>query len=109
VRQDRDLVVEHPETEPPGIRFDLQGPVRPRWTLIKRLQLTLEFEDDDSLILSDDVFLIYGVGDTFKEALSDYLTNLEIYFDLVSSDVATGVQEAQAMLDHLQEYIHLLP
>ncbi len=61
----------------------LMGLFAPGWTLHKQLRITIEMEDDGSLIASDDQFAVYGTGQTIESAISDYSKSLIEYYELV--------------------------
>ncbi len=52
----------------------------------------LELEhDENGFILSDDLFLVYGEGNTVKEAEKDYLASLIEYCQIyINSEVHSG-------------------
>jgi len=60
------------------------------WSVEHPIAVTVERDEDGSYIVSDDRFLVYGVGDTQSEAIDDYLVSLVEYFDLIRGEVATN-------------------
>lgn len=49
--------------------------------------------DDDYYIVSDDVFLVYGDGDTREAAMQDYLSSLIEFYEIVKDKSETNVFE----------------
>jgi hypothetical protein len=48
------------------------------------LMLTLESDEQGSTVVSDEVFRVYGYGDTQQEALYDYIISLQEYYQILS-------------------------
>ena len=86
------------------VRFAPQEPTVRGWELIQPLTVTIERDDDDSYIVTEDSFLVYGVGDSLGTALRDYVVSLVEYHDLI---VARGSRNPldQAQRDHLNTYL----
>ena len=66
------------------IQISLFGRIAPEWKIVQPLLVTVE-HDDDSFIASDDVFLMYGLGDDVVEAVQDYISVLTEYCEVLSS------------------------
>lgn len=86
------------------IGFDIKGNIGPEWRFIRQLPVVLEFDEDGTYIVSDEIFWLYGAGDTFHEAKQDYLTNLIHYYQVLSEST-TDDPQTQALLDYLKQYI----
>jgi len=69
---------------PSQIRWVYCGPLVEGWHLAIPLDLILEIEDS-SYIVSDDVFLVYGVGATMREAFEDYACALVELLELTEA------------------------
>lgn len=67
------------------------------------LPITIE-KSDDLYIASDDIFGVYGDGDTEGEALEDYRISLLDYYQLVEIQGYKDDQN-QALFHHLKLYI----
>lgn len=67
--------------------------------LIKPLKLKVQWYDD-LCIVSDEIFAIYGEGDTEIGAIQDYKVSLAEYYDIITADNANNV-----LVDLLKEYI----
>jgi len=91
--------------------FSLVGPLTglaPGWLAHRDLPLKLRRDLGGSWIVAEDVFLVYGVGETPEEALRDYLASLVEYYHLVE----TGAQQDEhdkRELDRLRGYLEQLP
>jgi predicted RNase H-like HicB family nuclease len=58
-------------------------PVMPGWNFKQPLRVVVELDDDGTYIVSDDVFAQYGQGETSEEAISDYVSSLAEYLELL--------------------------
>lgn len=87
--------------EPEIILFS--GKITEEWQIIKPLALKIEYSDGQN-IASDDIFGVYGDGDTKYEAVEDYLISLLDYYQLIKIR-AHNDKQTQALLNHLQMYI----
>jgi hypothetical protein len=66
------------------IQFQLLGQIAREWTIVQPLLVTIE-RGDDSYIASDDVFMMYGLGESIAEAVQDYVSVLTEYYEILSS------------------------
>lgn len=48
-----------------------------------KIELTLEVDENQLVVVSDNVFLVYGTGPTLTEALRDYTRSLQEYFHIL--------------------------
>jgi len=83
-------------------KSNLWGPIAPGWKLEYPLPLTIQRDDDGSLIVSDDVFYQYGHGSSWDAAVRDLVQALLEYRELLSdaSDSPT-----QKVAEHLATYL----
>jgi predicted RNase H-like HicB family nuclease len=58
-------------------------PVMPGWNFKQPLRVVVELDDDGTYIVSDDVFAQYGQGETSEEAISDFVSSLAEYLELL--------------------------
>lgn len=84
--------------------FPLQGTIAPGWEVVKSLLVTLEKDEDNSYIVSEDKFAIYGVGDTPAEATQDYIVSLIEYYQLLASRAESN-QATKELFSYLQSYL----
>lgn len=63
----------------------LLGQIAPGWILNRQLVVKLERDNDGTAVASDDLFLVYGTGSTFAEALQDYVVSLIEYYELLAA------------------------
>lgn len=83
------------------IQISLLGRIAPEWKIVQPLSVTIE-RDDGSFIASDDVFVMYGLGDDIAECVQDYVTVLIEYYDVLSSH---HDEPSVALFQHLQSYL----
>ncbi len=66
----------------------LLGIIASDWEIVRPISVMLEYDEEDSgYIMSDDKFMIYGVGDTRSEAYQDYVQSLIEYYQLLATRV----------------------
>src|SRR5574342_544740 len=87
----------------PAIPVFLIGKISGEFVLVQPLQVNIEQDEDDSYIVSDDVFLVYGDGQTSSDALRDYAASLIKYFQLVEKN-AEANEFDKALLSQLESY-----
>lgn len=76
----------------------------PGWLRIKPLVLTIECDSHGQYLMSDDEFMVYGVGTTIAEAYGDYVLSLIEYFGLVEQGATENRYDATE-LRHLRAYL----
>lgn len=77
----------------------------PNWEFIEPLTLTIERDDDQSFIVSDDIFNMYGVGNNIAESVNDYFKVLTEYYRHLSADED---EPSKALFEYLRSYIRPL-
>jgi len=81
----------------------LAGNVFAHFRLAQPIVLSFEQGDSGKIIASDDIFYMYGEGNTRQEALRDYLSTLSEYYALLQSqDDVPSVE----LFSYLQTYLH---
>ncbi len=75
----------------------------PSWRLHNGLIVDIEIDDNGEFIVSDDVFLVYGTGQTQFVAIQDYLVSLVEYYRLVESSLEDSYDRAE--FQRLQVYL----
>ena len=88
----------------PDNQVFLVGKISDDLVVIQFLPLTIEQDDNESYIVSDDMFLVYGDGGTRADALKDYEGSLAKYFQIVEKSAETNKFD-KALLGQLQSYI----
>ena len=83
------------------LQVPLVGPISSGWVLVRPLTLTVEF-GEEALIVSDDVFSLYGLGNTVGGALQDFLTVLTGYYEVLSTH---DDPETTKLFRYLQTYL----
>jgi hypothetical protein len=79
------------------------GPLVGSWYLEIPLDLAVEIEDR-LYVVSDDIFLMYGAGDTLEKALDDYALSLIELVRLTEDSVRTNPHDAP-LLAALRRYV----
>jgi len=87
----------------PEKQIILFGEITAEWKIVQPLTITIE-QSDGLYIVSDEIFDVYGDGDTEYEAVEDYKISLLDYYQLAESRAHEDEQN-QALFDHLRLYI----
>ena len=87
-----------------SITYLLQGEIKPGWTVVKPLLLTVERDEHGDFVYSDDRFNIYGEGPTQSSALADYIVSLVEYYDLLAAR-ADADQCTDSVFSYLAQYL----
>ncbi len=74
--------VAHPQPYPSHIT--LLGSIAVGWTVYQPLRLMIEQEDDGWVVVSDDVFAVYGDGATLNAARQSYIVSLIDYYEMLA-------------------------
>ncbi len=82
----------------------LIGKITPNYVLRKPLFLSIEYDENDLIIISEDVFNVYGDGDSQALALDDYITSLIDYYELLSS-ASEDDNPTRKVFEKIQAYI----
>lgn len=90
--------------EPLIPQISLFGEIFPTWGLTRTLLVSVQPELDGSYIFSDDVFKVYGVGDTVLAAYRDYITSLVEFYELTEASVKTNPYD-KPLFDQLKAYL----
>ena len=77
----------------------------PGWKVVKPISVTLEIDDDGTIIISDDIFFKYGAGDTQTEALNAYIENLTVYYEVLEESISDEYPENEKYLGFIKGYI----
>ena len=88
----------------PELKLVLLGEISPGWQVINPLTITLQPDEDESYIASDDIYAIYGDGNTPSEATQDYIISLIDYYELLA-EAAENNPANEALFRHLRTYI----
>lgn len=81
----------------------LTGKIHPEWKIVQPLAVTIE-HSDDLFIASDEIFGIYGDGDSIQNALEDYKLSLIDYFQILEASIPKDEHD-QNLFDHLKLYV----
>ncbi|SRR5258708_2966345 len=102
---DKKPEIEKPDFNPKEDQRTLSGTIAPGWTLKQNLPVTVELDDDGTVIVSDDIFLRYGAGERFEEALQDYIEDLTSYYEVVEEYATDDRPQNKALLELFREYL----
>jgi predicted RNase H-like HicB family nuclease len=80
----------------------LFGEPVPGWRLENPLPICVEVDTDGRSVASDDIFNVYGVGESWDEAVSDYKVALVEFFEITESGQD---DRSLALLQHLGAYL----
>lgn len=98
-------VVGTPKTTP--IQAYLIGKISKDFKIVQPLQINIEEEDDNSYIVSDDIFFVYGDGDNKLSALKEYSESLIEFYQIVGESSTTNEFDKQ-LYNQLRAYIQPL-
>jgi hypothetical protein len=84
-----------------SFQITLVGQITQDWKVVRPLPVNIE-RGDDSIIMSDDVFAIYGQGDDIAAALQDYYSALIEYHQVLSFH---NDEPSVRLLQRLQSYL----
>lgn len=77
-------------------------PLPATWQLTRPLWLNVEQDGNGLFVISDDVFVMFGTGNTEEEALHDYVATLIEYYELLSQK---NDEPTKKLFWHLQTYL----
>ena len=83
--------------------YQLWGYLSSEYEIIIPLTVTLEC-DDGLFVVCDEVFFVYGDGESAKEAMTDYETSLVEFYQLVKARAGEDIHD-QRLLEYLQFYL----
>lgn len=92
-----------PSRQFPPVSPCLFGDISDEFVVIQPLPINIE-RDDESYVVSDDVFLVYGDGDTNLEAIKDYTNSLIEFYSLVEQGAENNPFDKKTLLQ-LKTYI----
>lgn len=87
-----------------SIQAYLMGEISDDLVVSQPLEITIEQDEDNTFVVSDDLFLVYGDGGNLAEAIRDYVESLIKYFQLIEKGAETNEFD-KALLPHLHSYI----
>jgi hypothetical protein len=85
----------------------LLGTITSDWVMLQPFLVTLEQEVDGYWVASDDLFQVYGDGDTAEAARQDYVVALIDYYRILALK-AKADPHSEDLFRHLQDYLHPL-
>lgn len=88
----------------PYIQAHLIGEISEDLAISQPLQIIIEQDEDNTFIVSDDVFLVYGDGNNRSDAIKDYVTSLVEFYQILESNANLNPFDA-AQFSKLQSFI----
>jgi len=88
----------------PPVTTCLFGNVSEKFLIVQPLPINIEQDTDQSYVISDDIFLVYGEGNTRLKAIEDYTNSLMEFYTLVEKGAADNQFDGKT-LSHLKAYI----
>ncbi|MBI1742157.1 hypothetical protein HYR54_03715 [Candidatus Acetothermia bacterium] len=89
----------------PSVGEYLIGEISEGWKLVQPLLIRYEKDEDGCYIFSDDIFLVYGQGNTTQEAKEDYIISLIEYYEIIAKKAPYSNTATQQLLGKLQSYL----
>jgi len=87
------------------IQLTLFGKIAPAWQFRQPLLVTIEQDTDGSFLASEVLFATYGVGQTPRDALMDFVIALLDYYEIVAAHARQDEYSCR-LLRRLQEYLY---
>jgi len=75
------------------------------WKLVQPLLIRYEKDEDGCYLCSDDIFLVYGQGNTIQEAKEDYITSLIEYYEIVAKKAPDSNAATQQLFEKVKSYL----
>ena len=69
------------------------------------IPVIIEYDEDNTIIITDDIINMYGVGDTITEAIKDYKSVVLSYFDDLKLNEKKLGQPLKTHLNYLKDMI----
>ena len=89
------------------INFELLiGKIASNWEVTKPLLVKIEEENDGSYLVNEDLFAVYGVGDTSYSALQDYIASL-IEYRRKKEKLIKEIEKVKLPTEHGEFDLHL--
>lgn len=88
----------------PSVQICLFGEISNELIVTQPIQINIEMEEDESYVVSDDIFFVYGYGEDRPEALKDYVSSLFEFYTLVEKGAANN-QFDKKLFAHLQTFM----
>ena|SRR5271157_33869 len=112
IASDPRIVFTVPVKTEPSIRREvfsalLYGKITPTWVLVQPLPININQDDNGSFVVGDDIFLVYGDGNTRNEAIHDYVTSFLEFYQLVKDGAEANPFDNEQFL-RLQSYLQSL-
>ena len=85
-------------------QVSLLGKANKEYEIRQPLSINIEVDSDGTFIVDDDIFLVYGYGDNFREALNDYISSLFEFYKILEVEAESNPFDCN-QLKHLQSYI----
>lgn len=91
----------------PHIQAHLVGEIGDDLIIAQPLPISIERDEDQSYIVSDDIFLVYGDGENTEHAIKDYVASLIEFYNILKDSKTDPFDQEQFV--HLESYIQTRP
>lgn len=88
----------------PDIQAYLRGEILNGLLVIQPFQINIEREEDQSYVVSDDLFLVYGNGGNLSDAINDFVLSLVELYQILERNASSNLFD-QKQFAYLQTYI----
>jgi hypothetical protein len=82
----------------------LVGSLDACWLVVEPISLSIEVSEDGWYVVSDNIFCVYGDGDSLEAAWRDYRVALIEYCEMTRED-ANRDRESSIQYQQLQQYV----
>ena|ERR1700690_4597234 len=72
--------------------------------IIQPIRINIELDEDNTFVVSDDIFLVYGNGNNELDAINDYVSSLIEFYKLLEKNAATNKFD-QIQFSNLLTYV----
>jgi len=90
------------------IQAYLIGQISDDLAVIQPIQINIERDEDQTYVVSDDLFLVYGNGEVQAKAIHDYVASLIEFYRILEKSAATNKFD-QEQFANIQAYIQPVP
>lgn len=93
-----------PTFQLPPVTTYLVGDISSDFVVVQPLPINIEQDNDQSYVVSDDIFLVYGDGDTRLAAIEDYANSLIEFYSHIEKGAANNPFD-ERLFSRLRSYI----
>ena len=75
--------------------------------VVNKIAITIEIDEDGTIIVSDNIFFRYGTGDTLKQAMGAYVEGLTVSYEILEESISDEHPENEEYLNFMKEFVAL--